>query len=164
MSPAEYDEMVGLIKTWWGAEAAGPWQTIQNVLLFEELGADHVFEALIALRDGGRYPDFPPKPPALRVLALDLARAEAPRALPDTTERYDWATYAERVYGEVLPLPEAIRLSAEAQARGVPVPGLSNPWRRPEIDEDAPDGDQPWERDYPPETGSNRPYRDTEPL
>lgn len=167
MYPSEYAEMVGLIQTWWGAEAAGPWRSVENVLLFEQLDAEPVFEALTVLRDSGRYPDFPPKPPALRVAALDLIRYE-PRALPDTTERYDWAEYSHRVYGEVLPLASAIRLSAEAQALGVPVPALSNPWRR-DSPETAPAETEPGpvgigDRYYEPETGSNRPYRDTDPL
>jgi hypothetical protein len=166
----QYDEMVGLIETWWGSVEV--WQG-DLWPLFAELPADPVFEVLTGLRDGGRYPDFPPKPPALRAAVLDRLRHDytPPRALPEPErERYDWAEYSRRVYGEVISLAEAVRISNEAQLVGVAAPSLTNPWRRPDSPQDGSGGPEPSGPDLAaPELPSDdqraiyRPVREIEP-
>jgi hypothetical protein len=174
MNIGEYDQLVGLVETWWGPESIGPWRGEENYELFAELPVDPTYATLIVLRDGGRYSDWPPKPPALRVAVLDLLRhsPEIDRSLPEPEgERYDWAEFSTRVYGEVIGLDEAVRLAGEALGLGVAPPSISNPWRRPDPPaEDAPGepgpgiaDPEPADIDSGPDTGIYEGIRDVEP-
>ncbi len=132
MTPKEYGEMVGLIETWWGPSS--PWQEADNYGLFRDLDTEPTFETLTAMRDGGNYSDWPPKPPALRAAALDLIRhsPQPGTQLELEGERYDWAEYSKRTYGEVVTLDRAVELSGAAQEKGLAPPSPQNPYRRPD--------------------------------
>jgi hypothetical protein len=172
MNATEFDEMVGLMETWWGPEACSVWQADTWPLL-AELPTETIYEALTDLRDGGRHPDFPPKPPALRAEVIDRMRhrrTERP-ALPETTEAYTWAEYSMRVYGEKISLDEAVRIAGKAHSLGLPAPSPDHPWRRPEeTEEDRPESAEqdrpdpiPAEVDDGPQSGRYGPIRDVEP-
>lgn len=108
-----YAQMVEYLEDRFGIGAMDAWMSAAKVYPdFEKLDGEMVWEALLAKLDSDPG-DFPPKPPALRAAALERMRHKPRPALPQVTEKYDWAEHCRRTYGEVIPMSEAIERSAE---------------------------------------------------
>lgn len=111
MTREEYSELVEYIEDRFGPSVMDTW-TARVYPDFENLESDVVWEALLAKLDSDPKAEFPPKPPALRAAVLDRVRHNPRPALPETTEKYGWATYSQKTYGKVIPLAEAIERRA----------------------------------------------------
>lgn len=112
MTRDDYAQMVDYLEDRFGIGAMDAWASAAAIYPdFEKLDSECVWKALLAKLDGDPG-DFPPKPPSLRAAALERMRQRARPELPETTERYDWAEFCRRTYGEVIPMGEAVKRAA----------------------------------------------------
>lgn len=109
MDRDQYAEMVEYLEDRFGLGAMDAWANAAKVYPdFQPLDGELVWEALLAKLDSDPKAEFPPKPPALRAATLERLRNRPRPGLPESTERYGWAEFSRRTYGEVLSLADAV--------------------------------------------------------
>ena len=109
MKREDYAQLVEYLEDRFGVGTMDAWTRAAKVYPdFEGLDTECVWESLLAKLDGDPKAEFPPKPPALRAAALDRMRHKPRPALAQTTERFGWAEFSRRTFGEVIPLTEAV--------------------------------------------------------
>lgn len=109
MTRVDFADLVEYVESRWGRIES--WINAATVASdFDDLDSETVWDSLLRWFDNPEH-KWPPAPPRLRAVALDRMRAqmrhESRPELPESVETYDWATYAQETYGEVISLPSA---------------------------------------------------------
>lgn len=109
MDRPTFAQMVDYIEDWWGPSSS--WTGADRLYDgFAAVDADACYEVLMSRQSDPDLAKYPPRPATLKAEALARLRHRAQPALAPAAEpdRYDWAEFSSRAYGEVIPLAEAV--------------------------------------------------------